>query len=228
MKIGSRRYQKNFEALKLEEQQLLQAARVAIVGCGGLGGYFAEEFARLGVGHLILIDADRLEETNLNRQLFALENNLGKLKIEAARERLAQVNSALQITTHNQRLTEQTGKSLLSGVDLVCDALDNAQSRVELERVCHDLDIPLVLAAIGGWQGLTALSYPGDRIAEKIYGQQPKPIDQSQGNPAFSPATIASIAVAESVKILTGRPVSLRHRILYIDLLKMEFELVNI
>lgn len=225
-KLQNRRYQRNFKLLTIEEQLKLESSTVAIVGCGGIGGYLAEEFARLGVGHLILIDGDRIEESNLNRQLFALEENLGELKVEAAQNRLFKVNSSIKVDTYAQWFTDATGAFMLKGVNLVCDALDNGQTRVELERVCHDINIPLVLAAIGGWYGLLGVSFPGDFIAPKLFKKE-KGIEEQLGNPAFAPAVIASLAAAEAVKVLIGKSTTLRNVFLYIDLLNMDFYKVN-
>lgn len=210
------------KSLTLEEQQKLAYSTVVIVGCGGIGGYLAEEFARLGIGHLILIDGDRIEESNLNRQLFAIEENIGILKVDAARDRLLKVNSSIKVDTYAQWFTKETGPSLLRDADLVCDALDNGQTRTELERVCHGLNIPLVLAGIGGWYGILGVSFPGTFITPKLFGKN-KGIEEQQGNLAFTPAVIASLAVAEAVKILIGRSVTLRNSFLYIDLLNMNF-----
>lgn len=91
------RYQRNYKSLSVEDQAKLGNSTVAIVGCGGLGGSLAEEFAHLGVGKLILVDGDRIEESNLNRQLFATEHNLGQPKVEAARDRLQAVNSGVKL-----------------------------------------------------------------------------------------------------------------------------------
>jgi len=216
------RYKRNFKSLTLEEQLKLESSTVAIIGCGGIGGYLAEEFARLGVGHLILIDGDRIEESNLNRQLFALEENLGVLKVEAAQNRLLKINSSIKVDTHAQWFTEETGASLLKNAALVCDALDNGQTRVGLERVCHGLNTPLVLTGIGGWYGMLGISFPGDFIAPKLFKKE-RGVEEQLGNPAFAPAVIASLAVAEAVKILIGRSPALGHRFLYIDLLNMDF-----
>ena len=87
------RYDRNRQALSDRECQALQACKVAVVGCGGLGGFVAEHLARIGVGSLRLVDADVFEETNLNRQLFCTEESLGVAKVEAAAKRLAAVNS---------------------------------------------------------------------------------------------------------------------------------------
>lgn len=220
------RYQRNFNTLTHEEQLKLNSTTIGIVGCGGLGGYIAEELTRLGVGHLILIDGDRIEESNLNRQLFALEENISQLKVEAAKDRLSKVNSSVKIDIYPQWFTEESGKSLLQGADLVCDALDNGEARILLEKTCYDLQIPLVLAAIGGWYGMLGVCFPGDFVAERLFRKNSTGVEKQLGNPAFGPAVIASLAVAEAIKVLTGR-VTLRNRFLYINLLNMEFDKFN-
>lgn len=227
-KLRSGRFQRNFNLLTVEEQLMLQSSTVGIVGCGGLGGFLAEELARIGVGHLILIDGDVIEESNLNRQLFALEENVGVPKAKAAKDRLQKVNSETVVDSYQQWFTEETGKSLLEGADLVCDALDTGSARLILENTCHELGIPLVLAAIGGWYGMVGVSFPGDLIAAKLFGQDRKGIEKELGNPAFTPAAIASVAVAEAVKVLIGRPASLHKSILYMDLLTMKFDRFSI
>ena len=88
-----KRYNRNFHSLSQQDQEKLAKSTVAVVGCGGLGGYMAEELSRLGIGRLILIDGDQHDETNINRQLTATELTLGCWKVQAARERLQQVNS---------------------------------------------------------------------------------------------------------------------------------------
>lgn len=220
------RYQRNFRALSREDQGKIAAATVAVVGCGGLGGYIAEEMARLGVGHLILIDGDKLDETNLNRQLFATEQALGQDKVEAARTRLESVNSATRLGTYTEWFNEENADKLFQGVDLVCDALDSISARKALERSCHFLNLPLVFASIGGWYGLLGVSLPGDYSISRLYGngEEDRGVERIWGNPAFTPAVVASLAVAEGIKILTGKPVSLRKAWLQIDLLEMEFE----
>jgi len=217
------RYRRNFKTLTMEEQNKLMSSTAAVVGCGGLGGYIAEQLARLGIGNLILIDGDTIEESNLNRQLFALEGNIGRLKVEAAKDRLKAVNSTVNIKVHAEWLGPETGRDMLKGADIVFDALDSGKTRVELERVCYDLGIPLVLAAIGGWYGVLGVSYPGDFVAQNFFGKVDKGIESELGNPAFSPAVVASLSVAEGLKVICGREPALRKQLLYIDMLAMEF-----
>lgn len=218
------RYLRNRKTLSEADQVVLASSTVAIVGCGGLGGYMAEELARLGVGHLILIDGDWIEVSNLNRQLMATEKNLGQWKVEAAQERLQIVNSTTKVTVFKEWFDESKKNELLAGANLVCDALDSFAYRVALERACHQLGLPLVFASIAGWYGMIGASFPGDQSVAHLFGRGERGVENMWGNPAFTPAVLASLSVAESVKILIGCPVSLRRAWLHVDLLSMEFE----
>lgn len=218
------RYQRNYKSISVEDQSRLADSTVAIVGCGGLGGSMAEEFSRLGVGNLILVDGDRIEESNLNRQLFATEKNIGQEKAEAARDRIQTVNSGVKLKIIKDWFNEDNAASFFEGADLVCDALDSISRRVSLERACHRLGLPLVYAGIAGWFGLLGVSFPGDYSVSRLFRQGEKGMEKVWGNPAFTPAVVASLSVAEAVKVIVGRDVSLRHTWLQVDLLEMEFE----
>ena len=89
------RYQRNRSMLSITDQLQLFRSRIAVIGCGGLGGYIIEELARLGVGHIVAIDPDVFEEHNLNRQLLATPASLGKAKVEAAAARVNEINPAV-------------------------------------------------------------------------------------------------------------------------------------
>jgi len=218
------RYARNKKSLSDEDQDKLAASCAAIVGCGGLGGYIAEELARIGVGRLVLIDGDRLEASNLNRQIMATELNIGQWKVEAARDRLRSVNSEVQVDVVKEWFEEEKGPILLQEVDLVFDALDSISTRVILERVCHQLELPLVFASIAGWFGQIGVSLPGDFSVSRIYGHGERGVESIWGNPAFTPAVLASLSVAEGVKLLVGRRPALRRAWLQVDLLTMEFD----
>ena len=218
------RYERNKKTLSDEDQLKLATSCVAIVGCGGLGGYIAEELARIGVGRLVLIDGDRLEVSNLNRQIMATELNIGQWKVDAAKERLQSVNSEVVIEVVRGWFEEDKGPELFREVDLVCDALDSREARVMLERVCHQMDLPLVYASIAGWFGQIGVSLPGDFSVSRLFGRVERGVESVLGNPAFTPAVLASLSVAEAVKLLVGLMPSLRHAWLQVDLLTMEFE----
>lgn len=223
MKLDGR-YARNKKTLSDEDQLKLSTSCVAIVGCGGLGGYIAEELARIGVGRLVLIDGDRLEVSNLNRQIMSTELSIGQWKVEAARDRLQSVNSEVQVEAFRGWFEEAKGPELFQHVDLVCDALDSIPTRVVLERVCDQMKLPLVFASIAGWFGQIGVSLPGDFSVLSLYGRGEQGVEKTWGNPAFTPAVLASLSVVEAVKLLIGRQPSLRHAWLQVDLLTMEFE----
>ncbi|KLU59973.1 molybdopterin-synthase adenylyltransferase [Peptococcaceae bacterium CEB3] len=220
------RYLRNQKAISQAEQAKLEGAKVVVTGCGGLGGYICEEMAQVGVGHLVLIDGDRVDVTNLNRQILATEDNIGEWKVEAGRERILRINSGTKVDAVRAWFREEDSAQLLAGADLVCDGLDSLSARLALERSCHALGIPLLYAGIGGWFGILGLSFPGENCVARLFKGADKGIEAIWGNPVFTPAVVASLAVAEGVKVLTGKPLSLRSSWLQIDLLAMEFELL--
>lgn len=222
------RYQRNYKTISIEDQAKLAKATIAIVGCGGLGGSMAEEFSRLGIGNLILIDGDNIEKSNLNRQLFSTEENIGIRKVDAAKQRLEAVNSTVGLKLIYDWFNEENAASLFKDADLVCDALDSINRRVSLEKACHRLGLPLVYAGIAGWYGMMGVSMPGDLSVSRLFRQGDKGMEKTWGNPAFTPAILASLSVVEAVKLIVGREASLRHAWLQVDLLDMEFERFDI
>lgn len=223
------RYQRNMNALSPEENQRLKDFHVVVVGCGGLGGYIIEMLARLGIGTLTVIDGDVFDETNLNRQLLSSEQNIGKPKVQAAALRVAQVNSLIKVDPIHSLLNAENGLAMISGKDLVFDALDNVSSRLILETLCETAGVPLVHGAIAGWFGQVAVVFPGDQTLHSILPEDvEKGIETELGNPAFTPALVASIEVAEGMKVLLRREGVLRNKLLTIDLLNQEYEILDI
>jgi molybdopterin/thiamine biosynthesis adenylyltransferase len=224
------RYQRNREAMSVSDQLTLFRSGVAVVGCGGLGGYVVEELARLGVGRIVVIDPDVFEEHNLNRQLFSSPANLGQAKVQAASTRISEINPAVTLVPIQSALSAENGTDLLGGCQIAVDALDTIQVRLELADVCAGLNIPLVHGAIAGWFGHVTTQFPGDETLQTIYRtwKEGKGIEQRLGNPAFTPALVASLEVAEVCKLLIGQGTPLRGRQLMIDLLSMEIHIINL
>jgi molybdopterin/thiamine biosynthesis adenylyltransferase len=219
------RYQRNRQTISIAGQQKLFRSRVTVIGCGGLGGYVIEQLARLGVGELVVVDPDVFEEHNLNRQLLSSLDDLGKSKVAAAVARVSAINPAVTVTPCEVAFNVANGPELLAGSRLAVDALDNIPTRLDLAEICAGLDLPLVHGAIGGWSGHVTTQFPGDKSVEDIYCNwiYGKGMEQQQGNPAFTPAVVASLQVAEACKILLGEPDLLRKRMLTIDLQSMTF-----
>jgi len=220
MRILPARYVRNLGTVGWDGQLRLLQATVAVVGCGGLGGWIIEGLARMGVGHLILVDCDAFEENNLNRQLLCTEETLGRSKALAARDRVALVNSAVQVAAHPVLATAETLPTLLAGAEIVADALDTIPLRLKLQEVSAALGIPMVHGAIAGYVGQVTTVFPGDVGLRAIYGAGAVPergIESRWGNPAATPMMVAAWQVQEVIKFLTGRGELLRHRLLYLD-----------
>lgn len=219
------RYQRNRQTLTIEQQYTLFTSCVAVIGCGGLGGYIIEELARLGVGHIVAVDYDVFEEHNINRQLLSSLSDIGRLKVNAAADRVANINPAIRFIPYSEPFAAENGAVILTGAQVAVDALDSVSARRTLSQICADLEIPFVHGAICGWYGQVATQYPGEGTIEKLYRSAgDKGMETVYGNPSFTPAVIASLQVAEVCKILLGEGETLRKRVLLINLLDMELE----
>lgn len=220
------RYQRNRHMISITQQLQLLKSRVAVVGCGGLGGYVIEELARLGVGRLRVIDSDAFEEHNLNRQLLSTIANLGTSKVAAAVSRVTDINPAVKVEPRQVIVGRDNGVDILSGVDVVVDAIDNINGRLDLEQICHQIEVPLVYGAIAGWFGQVGCIKPGQGTLQKLYANWTagKGIESTFGNPSFTPAVVGSFQAAEVCKVLLGQGGLLDERILSVDLLQMQFD----
>lgn len=222
------RYKKNISSLSIEENERLKDFSVCIIGCGGLGGYIIEMLARLGIGHLTLVDYDVFEESNLNRQILCKEDSIGISKVEIGKNRIKEINSDVEVTFVKQELKEDNCKEIIKNHDVVIDALDSISTRFILQNSCENLGIPMIHGAIGGWFGQVCTIFPGDNTLSLIYKNGiDKGIEKSLGNPAFTPANIASIQVGEVIKILLSKGSILRNKLLIVDLLYNEYNIIE-
>ena len=217
------RYERNIPSLTEAESDLLRTKKVAVIGCGGLGGYIIEHLARLGVGNIRIVDGDVFEESNLNRQLFSDVTVLGKCKTEVSRERIAVVNPEVQVDALFGYLDENNAADFLRGCDAVIGALDNIYTRRVLEKSCEELGIPYIYGAIHGWVAQVAVDMPGQRLIEKLYPEGA--VFKDKSSLSFTPGFCASMQTALCVKYLVGRPVE-SGTIFYFDLLNQEFETI--
>lgn len=123
----------------------LSKKRVAVFGVGGVGGYATEALARCGVGSLDLIDSDRVTLSNINRQIHATHSTVGMLKVDAARERILDINPQAKVLTHNVFYSEETaGRISLENYDLIVDAIDSVRSKLHLITSAKALGVPII------------------------------------------------------------------------------------
>jgi tRNA A37 threonylcarbamoyladenosine dehydratase len=136
--------------------QRLQAAKVAIFGVGGVGGYTAEALARSGVGKLDLFDNDTICPTNLNRQLHALHSTVGRFKVEVAKERILDINPAAVVNSHRLFYLPETASQVdLTQYDYIVDAIDTVAGKIELAVRSHEFGI-MHISSMGAGNKLNA------------------------------------------------------------------------
>lgn len=128
-----------------EAIEALAAARVAVFGVGGVGGYAVEVMARSGVGHLDLIDNDTVSITNINRQIIALNSNVGQYKVDVARQRVLDINPQCDVRAIRMfYLPEEADNIDLSEYDYVVDCIDTIKAKIDIAIRCHELGVPVI------------------------------------------------------------------------------------
>lgn len=151
------------QLLGADAMEKLKNARVAVFGLGGVGSYIVEALARSGVGALDLIDKDAVEPSNINRQLYALHNTVGRLKVDVAKERIAQINPDCNVTTYPVFFLPDTADSFdFSAFDYVADAIDTVTGKMELILRAKACNTP-VISAMGAGNKLDATAF---RVAD--------------------------------------------------------------
>lgn len=223
-----KRYERNMMTFSPEENDSFKDFKICVVGCGGLGGYAIELLGRLGIRHITAVDGDVFEESNLNRQILSSEPLLGSAKVLAAKERMKKVNSNVTVTPIHAFLNESNGKSIIEGHHVVIDALDNIKSRLTLAKLCSQSNITLVHGAIGGWYGQVSVIPPDSTLLQEIYSmEEEKGLEAQLGNPAFTPALIASLQISETMKFLLKKEDVLVNKLLTVNLLNCEFDVID-
>jgi adenylyltransferase/sulfurtransferase len=203
-------------------QERLLAARVLIVGMGGLGSPVALYLAAAGVGTLVIADHDTVDVSNLQRQIVHTEAAIGSAKVDSARTRLEALNPGCRIETIASRLDEHTLPQALAGIDVVCDASDNFRVRYALNDACWAAGVPLVSGAAIRWEGQVAVFDPRKADApcyRCLYATGDDEALNCSENGVIAPlvGVIGTLQAMEAVKILTGVGESLAGYLLYYD-----------
>ncbi len=216
------RYERQSGIMTPEEQIMLLESTVAVAGCGALGGHVVEMLARLGVGTLLIVDPDRFDETNLNRQPFCHMDTIGKYKADVACMEISKINPAVSARALVSRIEDEEGA--IVRVAAVMDCLDNVSSRLLLASSCRQMGIPLIHGAVSGTCGEIAVELPkGKTVMEQLYPNSPSRFRREHVL-SFSAGAIAALQCAEAWKILTCRGSSLAGRWTFFDIAGFSFE----
>jgi molybdopterin/thiamine biosynthesis adenylyltransferase len=211
----------------IEGQEKLQRAHVFIAGMGGLGSPIALYLAAAGVGSITLVDMDRVDLSNLNRQILHWDDDVGKQKVRSALEKLRKVNPSVKCEPVNTKINEENVLDLTAKCDVLMDATDNFQARYLLNKAAIQHSIPLIHGAVYGYEGRLVTLFPGRTAClECILPHMPP----STTFPVLgtTPGVIAMLQSTEAIKYITGTGVNLTDEMLLYDGEMMKFDRVKI
>ncbi len=213
--------------LGIEGQQRLQAARVLIIGVGGLGSPAAMYLAAAGVGTLELADDDAVDLSNLQRQILHTTDRIDLPKTHSARLGLQALNPLVKLGLHGQRLQDDALITALQGVDLVLDCSDNFATRFALNQACQTTQTPLVSGAAIRWEAQITVfdGRPGGPCYRCLYPEAGEQDETCSANGVIAPLVgiIGAAQALEAIKLLCDVGESLAGRLLTFDALRMQW-----
>ena len=217
----------------LDGQCRLKSARVLVVGAGGLGSPVALYLAAAGVGTLGLVDFDEVDATNLQRQILHGESDVGRLKLDSARDRLAETNPHVQVVAHGARLSSGNALSVLADYDVVVDGTDNFPTRYLVNDACVMLRKPNVYGSVHRWEGqVSVFATEGGPCYRCLFREPPPPglvPNCAEGGVlGVVPGVVGSLQALETVKLILGQGSPLAGRLLIFDGLDLEWREVSI
>lgn len=210
-----------------EGQMLLQSSTAAVIGAGGLGAPVLTYLAAAGVGNILVIDKDAVEESNLNRQFLYSREDIGRKKAEAAKEKLEKQNPQIKVTAFSDAFTEENGRELLKGADVVLDCVDSVKTRMAVNKICLLLRIPLVEGGIYGFYGYVTSVFQNSPCLECM--GYTKEMEQKEiPSLGASAGVVGSLQAVEALKILLGKGEPFYGRLFQYDGLDGSFDEIKV
>ena len=212
----------------MQGQERLQASSVLLVGAGGLGAPAGLYLAAAGVGRLGVVDFDVVDETNLQRQITYSTSDVGRPKLEAARERLLGLNPHIAVVPHAVRLSSDNALDIIRAYDIVIDGTDNFSTRYLVNDACVLLGKPNVYGSVFRFEGQVSVFALGEGPCYRCLYPEPPPPGMvpncaDGGVLGVLPGIVGSIQASETIKLIIGRGESLSGRLLLFDALEMRF-----
>ena len=206
-----------------EGQEKLKRANVFIAGAGGLGSPIAMYLVAAGVGTIRVVDHDRVELSNLNRQVLHWDEDIGKRKADSALEKLRKLNPRVELEAVAETITEANVARLVAGFDLIVDAMDNLPTRYLLNKVAVERNTPFFHGAVYGFEGRAMTIIPGKTAClECVYRGRITPKEKFPVI-GVTPAVIGCIQSTEVIKYIVGIGELLTNRLLIYDGLNLKF-----
>jgi molybdopterin/thiamine biosynthesis adenylyltransferase len=218
----------------IEAQEKLLAARVLVLGAGGLGSPAALYLASAGVGHIILADHDTIELSNLQRQILHTDARVGDFKAESGRQTMLALNPEIEVEVRTTRMEPESLLAEIAAVDVVLDCTDNFATRHAVNRACVTHRKPLVSGAAIRFEGQISVFDPRDAQAPCYHCLFPEADDVEALSCAttgvFAPLVgiIGSMQAAEAIKVIAGVGTTLKGRLLMLDAFDMHWHSVRV
>ena len=184
-------------------QERLKNATVFVAGCGGLGCPVATYLAVAGIGHLVIVDMDVVDASNLNRQILHWDENVDQYKVKSASAKLAAINPSIKVTALQEKIDETNYLDLTKGSDIIIDAMDNYPTRYLLNKAAIYHNIPLIHASVWGLEGRLTTIIPGKTPCLECLVPEapPKEVFPVLG---ATPGVMGTLQVTEAIKAITG------------------------
>jgi adenylyltransferase/sulfurtransferase len=236
IELSSQDLQRYSRQIMLEEigfigMEKLRNSKVCVVGVGGIGNPVVTQLTAMGVGKIRIVDRDVVEISNLHRQHLYTEQDIGKVKVEAAIEHLKRRNTDVEIEALPISITTYTAENIVKGFDVVIDALDSIDARYALNDACIKQHIPLIYAGALGMLGSVCTILPNEsaclRCIFPALSEDDMPTCSTEGVHPSILYLVGGIQVSEAIKILLGQKPSLVNTLLYIDLNELSFERIK-
>lgn len=215
-------------------QQRLKSARVLVIGAGGLGSPICLYLAASGVGTISVVDPDRVESSNLQRQIIHRDAGIGSAKAQSAAAAMRALNPFISVQVHETRLEAGNAEALIAAHDLVLDGSDNFDTRYLVNATCVALQKPLIAGAMTQWEGQLSLYAPhlGSPCYQCVFPERPAPgmvpACAEAGVAAPLPGMIGAMMAMEAVKHLTGAGACLAGRLILQDALHAEQRVIKV
>jgi len=230
------RYQKHLTLKEIgyEGQLSLKNSSVLCIGAGGLGSSVLLYLAAAGIGRIGIVDNDKVEKSNLQRQIIHETNTIGNLKIDSARERIKKLNPNCELLTFKERVNPKNALEIIREFDIICDCSDNFGTRYLINDACLILNKPLVFGSVQGFEGQVSVFnlYNYSPNLRDLLPESPSknaaPSCAEYGVVGVSTGLIGILQVNEIIKIILKKGEILDGKILIIDLLNMKMKKLNL